>query len=50
MKLFVDTWGWLALRDRKESGHQRVKELSVNNIMSGDEHFEHVGMGFEKKP
>ncbi len=140
MKLFVDTWGWLALRDRKESGHQEVKEfyrqfrgrkgiictsdyvldetitllfrrlpfraakgsllkmdkaikegylqvewvsperfekarelrlkyqdkpkisftdltsmvimkeLSVNNIMSGDEHFEHVGMGFKKKP
>lgn len=27
MKLFVDTWGWLTLRDRKESRHQQVKEF-----------------------
>jgi predicted nucleic acid-binding protein len=27
-----------------------MKELSVNNIMTGDEHFEHVGMGFKQKP
>ena len=27
MKLFVDTWGWLTLRDRKESRHQEVKDF-----------------------
>ena len=46
MKLFVDTWGWLALL----TSMVIMKELSVNNIMTGDEHFEHVGMGFKKKP
>ena len=140
MKLFIDTWGWLTLRDRKESRHQEVKkfysqvrgrqgiiytsdyvldetitllfrrlpfkaakgslaaidkaikegylqmervtserfekakglrlkyqdkpkisftdfttlvimkELGVKGIISGDEHFEHVGMGFQCKP
>jgi predicted nucleic acid-binding protein len=25
LKLFIDTWGWLTLRDRKESRHQEVK-------------------------
>lgn len=29
MKLFIDTWGWLALRDRKESRHQEVKDLYI---------------------
>ncbi|MCB0035179.1 MAG: type II toxin-antitoxin system VapC family toxin [Anaerolineales bacterium] len=24
MKLFVDTWGWLTLRDKRESQHQAV--------------------------
>lgn len=24
MKLFVDTWGWLTLRDKKESRHQEI--------------------------
>ena len=24
MKLFIDTWGWLTLRDRRESRHQEV--------------------------
>lgn len=140
MKVFIDTWGWLTLRDRKESLHQEVKdfyrqfrdqngiiytsdyvidetitlvfkrlpfktakeslskidkaieegylqmewvtperfekakglrlkyqdkpkisftdltsmiimkELSVKDIITGDEHFEHVGMGFYRKP
>lgn len=140
MKVFIDTWGWLTLRDRKESQHQEVKdfyrqfrdqngiiytsdyvidetitlvfkrlpfktakeslskidkaieegylqmewvtperfekakglrlkyqdkpkisftdltsmiimkELSVKDIITGDEHFEHVGMGFYRKP
>jgi uncharacterized protein len=27
LNLFVDTWGWLALRDRKESQHEKVKEF-----------------------
>jgi predicted nucleic acid-binding protein len=25
LKLFIDTWGWLTLRDRKEYRHQEVK-------------------------
>ncbi|MBW1959611.1 MAG: PIN domain-containing protein [Deltaproteobacteria bacterium] len=29
MKLFIDTWGWLALRDRKESRHQEVKDFYI---------------------
>jgi len=24
MKLFVDTWGWLTLHDRREARHQEV--------------------------
>ena len=27
MKLFIDTWGWLTLRDRQEARHQEVKNL-----------------------
>lgn len=27
MKLFIDTWGWLTLRDRDESRHKGVKEF-----------------------
>jgi len=27
LKLFIDTWGWLTLRDRKESLHQEVKDF-----------------------
>ena len=27
MKLFIDTWGWLTLRDRKESRHQELKDF-----------------------
>ena len=27
MKVFIDTWGWLTLRDRKESRHQEVKDF-----------------------
>ena len=27
MKLFIDTWGWLTLRDRKEARHQEVKDF-----------------------
>lgn len=27
MKFFIDTWGWLTLRDRNESRHQELKEF-----------------------
>lgn len=27
MKLFVDTWGWLTLRDRREARHEDVTNL-----------------------
>ncbi len=27
-----------------------MKELDVKDIITGDEHFEHVGMGFQHKP
>ena len=27
MKLFVDTWGWLTLRDRAEAGHREVVDF-----------------------
>ena len=27
MKIFIDTWGWLTLRDRDESRHEDTKEF-----------------------
>ena len=27
-----------------------IEELGVKDIITGDEHFEHVGMGFQRKP
>ena len=27
MKLFIDTWGWLTLRDRREARHQPVQQF-----------------------
>jgi len=27
LKVFIDTWGWLTLRDRDESRHEDVKEF-----------------------
>lgn len=30
MKLFIDTWGWLTLRDRREIRHKEVKALYHN--------------------
>jgi len=57
LKLFIDTWGWLTLRDRNESRHEDVKGIyhqfrGKKGIIytSGDEHFEQVGLGFQKKP
>jgi len=28
LKLFIDTWGWLTLRDRDESRHEDVKDFT----------------------
>lgn len=30
MKIFIDTWGWLALRDRREPRHQEVKDFYLD--------------------
>lgn len=30
MRLFIDTWGWLTLRDRREARHEEVKSLYHN--------------------
>jgi predicted nucleic acid-binding protein len=30
MKLFVDTWGWLTLRDKRESQHEAVTSYYTN--------------------
>jgi predicted nucleic acid-binding protein len=30
VKLFIDTWGWLTLRDRREAQHKEVKALYQN--------------------
>jgi uncharacterized protein len=27
LKLFIDTWGWLTLRDKSETRHEEVKDL-----------------------
>ena len=30
MKLFMDTWGWLAMRDKKEHRHKEIKDLYLS--------------------
>ena len=30
LKLFIDTWGWLALRDRKEDRHEEIRDLCLD--------------------
>lgn len=95
MRIFIDTWGWLVLRDRRESRHPEVahfyqdfrrrkgtaytsdyvlKELRgkfqdkpwisftdltsmvvmaecrIAGILTEDDHFLQVGMGFQKVP
>jgi Predicted nucleic acid-binding protein, contains PIN domain len=35
VKLFVDTWGWLTLRDSSEARHKEVKEF-YNNFKEND--------------
>ena len=36
MKIFIDTWGWLTLRDRDESRHGDVKEF-YQKLRDGNE-------------
>jgi predicted nucleic acid-binding protein len=94
VKIFIDTWGWLALRDRREDRHEEIKdrcldlrgrgysfytsdyvldetftllfrrlrfeadftsmvvmaELGITDILTEDEHFTQVSMGFQKVP
>jgi len=35
MKLFIDTWGWLTLRDKKEERHEEVNLFYRNFRMQG---------------
>ncbi len=35
MKLFVDTWGWLVLRDKHETRHKEVSDFYCNFRRSG---------------
>jgi len=30
VKIFIDTWGWLALRDRREDRHEEIKGLCLD--------------------
>ena len=31
MKLFIDTWGWLSMRDSRESEHKAVKQFYIQH-------------------
>jgi predicted nucleic acid-binding protein len=35
MGLFVDTWGWLKLRDQRESGHEEVVSYFQDALQTG---------------
>lgn len=48
-RLFVDTWGWLALRDHGTSMVVML-ELGLRRVLTEDRHFSQVGMGFERVP
>jgi predicted nucleic acid-binding protein len=41
--LFVDTWGWLALM-------VVMRELRLKEILTEDQHFTQVGLGFDRVP
>lgn len=43
MKLFIDTWGWV-------ESMVVMSELGITDVMTEDDHFLHVGMGFKKVP
>jgi predicted nucleic acid-binding protein len=56
VKLFIDTWGWLAVADRKDAGHDAATEIFQQARRSGgtitsnfvlDETFTHL---FKRRP
>lgn len=64
MKLFVDTWGWIELNNKRSPRYREVtrfyrkflqkmvvmSELGITDVLTEDDHFLQVGMGFNKVP
>jgi hypothetical protein len=51
--VFVDTWGWLAIGHRKDPDITTMvimQERGIKQLLTKDEHFIHVGMGFQQVP